>query len=533
MKRRYLAALLTALLAAVAWPANGSLTPLIFGAFIPMLWLENDIRTSDTKKKGRKVFFYAWMSFALFNLFTTWWVAFAHWSGTLGTVLINGLLMAICFWLYHQVAKGIGQGRALVVFPFLWLLQEYLHMDWDMSFPWLNMGYALANRPTWIQWYSYLGTWGGSIWILWINAILYYGWKSYEGSERYKAWALFAGPVILIPLAISAWMYHNYKEDGKAINVVVVQPNIEPYVEKYQMSNEQMVAKFLNLARPLVADSTDYLVGPETMISRRGLEEGHLHRNRSIIDLQNFNSQFPRLHTVIGASTMKWYGQIAGSETARQTTRGQYYDAFNTGLQITSDQEPIDIYHKSKLVVGVEKIPFVGVLGPIMKGIDLGGYVGTLGGQDERSVFVNTLDDSMKVAPVICWEAEFPGYTAEFVRNGANAIFAITNDGWWRNTSGKDQHLHYARVRAIENRRPVVRSANTGISCTINQRGDIAHFTPYGEDGAFAAKVITNTEITRFTFMGDFLGRIAVFISIIVLLSVFVKRFTQRGPAAR
>lgn len=525
MMRKLLAVLSTSVLASIAWPANGSLTPLIFGAFVPMLWLEHSIRTSDGKGKGRKVFLYAWLAFGLFNLGTTWWVSFASVFGTIGTVLINGALMALCFWLYHQVAKGIGLQRALLVLPFLWMPVEYLHMHWDLSFPWLNLGYALANRVTWIQWYSYVGTWGGTIWILWINALIFYGWNYYSGANRYKAWAWFVGPLLFIPLIISYSMYSNYEEEGELVNVVVVQPNIDAY-DKFNWSNHETVDRFLEQAEPLLSDSTDYLIGPETMIGT--YDERGLTTTASVERLMKLSESYPRLHTVIGATTVAYYGDEKKTSTARVTNRGQYYDVFNASLHFSKVDEQVDVYHKTKLVVGVEKIPFASLIGSIVEGIDLGGATGTLGGQEDREVFVNRRRDSIEVASVICWEMDFPGFTSEFVKNGADVIFAITNDGWWADTPGKDQHLHYARVRAIENRRCVARSANTGISCVINQRGDVSKMIPYGETGAFAAQVRTNSKITTFTEMGDALGRLSIFISVIVLLSVFVKRFLRK-----
>ncbi len=466
------------------------------------------------------------MCFGLFNLFTTWWVAYAHWSGTVATTVINGGLMAFCFWLYHIVARQIELNRALLVLPFLWMLVEYLHMDWDMSFPWLNLGYALSNRITWIQWYEYTGPWGGTLWILWVNAILFMIWKDYLGKQRLKAALLYAVPVILLPIILSYIMYVNYEEVGEEVEVVIVQPNIDPYTEKFQMTDEMTVDHFLNLASPQLSNTTDYLIGPETMIGK-GLDEDRLLSHSGVRKLLALGDSLPRLHTVIGASTYKIYGHQE-TRTSRPMRDGRrYYDSFNTSLHFTDSRSPIDIYHKSKLVVGVEKVPFAWLLQPILSdGIDLGGATGTLGGQSEREVFANRENDSLSVATIICWEADFPGYTSAFVRNGANALLAITNDGWWADTPGKDQHLHFARARAIENRRAIARSANTGISAIINQRGEVLQQIPYEETGAISGTIKLNDKITAFAEVGDLIGRISIFISIAIILSVVVKRRT-------
>lgn len=525
---RIIAAISTAVLLAISWPANGSLTPLVFGAFIPMLWLENQIRENGEKRSGRKVFLHAWLAFGLFNLFTTWWVSFAHWSGTAATTVINGALMATCFWLYHQVAKSLGRGRALLLLPVLWMPVEYLHMDWDMSFPWLNLGYVFANRPTWIQWYSYTGVWGGTFWVLWVNAYFFTSFLPGKLKATLVSWGLKSIFAILLPFGVSYWMYSSYEERGNAVEVVVVQPNLDPYTEKFMLSDYETIDRFEEFASPYLTQNTTYIVGPETMIGR-GLDERSLSYKQSIRKIQELTEKYPNLNVVIGASTFATY-HTPETSTAREMRNGDgYYDSFNTSMQLGGMENPLQLYHKTKLVVGVEKVPFVWMLGPLLKdGIDLGGATGTLGGQEERSVFVHTRFDSLVIGTPVCWEADFPGFTSEFVKNGAKALFAITNDGWWANTPGKSQHMYYASVRAIENRRDVVRSANTGISCYINQRGDISHQIPYGEDGAFAVDVHMNDELTIFSQMGDMIGRVSMFLCVALILSILVKRKTGR-----
>lgn len=526
--RKLLAVLLSACIAAVSWPANGSLTPLIFVAFIPLLWLEREIRTDEKGHKGRRVFLYSWLSFGLFVLFTSWWVSFAHWSGTAGATVVNGLIMAFCFWLYFKVNQQIGEGRGMFMLPFLWMCGEYLQIEWDFSYPWLNLGYVFANRPTWIQWYSITGMWGGTIWVLWTNAILFKAWKGDGFNARlWKSAGFRILFMILIPIGVSLVMYSTYEEVGEEIEVVVVQPNFDPYVSKFKTTDEDAISTFLNYANEHVSPNTRYVIGPETMI-RRGLDEDVLSYQRTIRVMNGWIDQHPGVSILLGATTTRRY-ETAETFTARELGSGRgFYDVYNTALQLNGEGKSIDIYHKSKLVVGVEMVPLASILQPLLKnGIDLGGATGSLGTQETRDVFSSEHSPAM-VGSVICWEAEFPGYTAEYVKNGANVLFAITNDGWWGDTPGKTQHMYYASLRAIENRRSIARSANTGISCVINQRGDISHEIPYGEGGAFAATIRLNDEITTFSNMGDLLGRVAVFMSIAVVLSVFVRRKTMR-----
>jgi apolipoprotein N-acyltransferase len=110
----------------------------------------------------------------------------------------------------------------------------------------------------------------------------------------------------------------------------------------------------------------------------------------------------------------------------------------------------IQIYHKSKLVPGVEKMPWPAVFKYIEKfAIDLGGISGSLGMQEERVAFF-TQDKKFAAGPIVCYESVYGEYVGEYVKKGANFLAIITNDGWWGDTPGYRQHLQYGALRAIE-----------------------------------------------------------------------------------
>jgi apolipoprotein N-acyltransferase len=131
---------------------------------------------------------------------------------------------------------------------------------------------------------------------------------------------------------------------------------------------------------------------------------------------------------------------------------------------------------------------------------------------------------SNKIAPVICYESVFGEYIANHIRDGAGAIFIITNDGWWKNTNGYKHHLSYASLRAIETRRPVIRSANTGISCFIDIRGEIILKTEWWVPSVIKSKFNYENRLTPYVRFGDYLLYIACVISILTLAMVFIFR---------
>jgi apolipoprotein N-acyltransferase len=162
-------------------------------------------------------------------------------------------------------------------------------------------------------------------------------------------------------------------------------------------------------------------------------------------------------------------------------------------------------------------MPFPWLLKPLGDiAIDLGGTVGALGTDEHRTPF--TVNDTLKIAPIICYESAYGEFVNGFIKNGANAIFIITNDGWWGNTAGHRQHMLFAVIRAIETRRSIARSANTGISCFVNQRGDISDRTDYWVPASIKHTINANDKVTMYVRFGDFIARGSVVGAVLILL---------------
>ena len=526
----------TGLLLYLGWPTS-PFTYLLFVAFIPLLFAEKNIRESDSRRKYLKVFLLAWFTFAIFNVTGTWWVRNAHWSGTVATTFFNGLFMATVFLIYTIAAKNLGERRARFALPFVWISLEVLHLHWDLSFPWLNLGHGLASRTEWIQWYEFTGHLGGTLWIWVVNLVVF---SILENLNRYKskvaALVMSMGRLLFwffIPVALSLYLFHSHEEKGEEVHVVVVQPNIDSNTEKFALPENEQLEKFARLAMPYLHDSVDYLVGPETMLVQ-GMDEDRVSDYSSVNYLRSLIRPYPNLNLITGAVTYRTFNEPTPISRPFGNS-GLWYEIYNTSFQLNRF-DSIPLYHKSKLVVGAEIMPFTEVIKPLLGDVvvNLGGIVGTHGTQENREVFVSS-DNRFRVGTSICWEAEFGSFMTGFPRNGANLIFAITNDGWWGDTDGHRQHMHYARLRAIESRRAIARSANTGISCLINQRGDVLQKLDWAQDGALSGTLRANKEQTFYVQRGDIIGRVALFITFFLLIYTFVRsrirRATERDSA--
>jgi apolipoprotein N-acyltransferase len=527
--------LLSALLLSAAWPTYG-FTPFLFVGFVPLLLIEKEIFNNPERYKTSQLFYYAWWCFVLWNLSVSWWVYFASGGGAAMAILANTLLMTMIFTIAHIVKKKLSQlfKQKFVqwilkyngIFLLLWLAFEYLHHDWDLTYPWLTLGNGLAANYKIIQWYECTGVLGGSVWILLVNVFVanMISQMADQKKQLIKSTGILM-VLIIVPIVISFSLYNGQLvRGGKKIKVVAVQPNIDPYSEKFSGNYLEQLKKMLDLSRTQLDSTTDYLVFPETALTE-DIWENNLLQVSSIKEIQTFLKTYPRLTIITGASTAKIYDTTeVVSATAQKFKDGEgYYDNYNTALQLDSSGK-VQVYHKSKLVPGVERMPFPALLKPFEKlAISLGGTTGSLGTQSDRTVF--TSSSGIKIAPIICYESIYGEFVSGYVKNGAQALFIITNDGWWGDTPGYKQHLIYGRLRAIETRRCIARSANTGISCFINERGDIKQSTTWWQPAVINGEISLNDKLTFFTKHGDYIGRISFYISIAFILLALLGRF--------
>ena len=553
MKRisRISLALLSGLLIAASWPTNG-FTPLIFIAFVPLIFLQDKIGSQQvnetTSQKVGSVFGLSFLTFLVWNALTTWWVWNSTPAGSIAMMLLNSTFMATTFWLYHFTRKKIfnnKKGYFLLILFFLAF--ENLHLNWQLNWPWLNIGNVFSHNHTWVQWYEFTGIAGGTVWVLLANLLFYNVIRSVSQqgnkstSQRVVSVVYFLA-IVFVPIIISKIMYNSYEEKGEDVEIVVVQPNIDPYNEEFTISAAENLNRNFIVAEPLITDKTRFVVSPESSIQENVWIE-RLGSYYSIRELKLF-SRNNNITYVIGASTYGMASDRKDFAARKFYDADEYYYAYNSALSI-NDTSDIQIHQKSKLTPGVEMMPSWWFLRPIKNlAIDLRGTVGTLKSEDKATIFSyerqhgnettrqrdnettrgkDLESKKYNVAPLICYESVFGGYVTEFAREGANLIFVITNDGWWGDTQGHRQHFEMSKLRAIENRRSIARSANTGISGFINQRGDVIEQSNYWEPIALRNTLNVNDEITFYSQHGDYLYRIASLIAVLLLCFSFVK----------
>ena len=540
MKYIILAAI-SALLFSVSWPTYG-VPFFIFFAFVPLLLMEQEIsKFSKIKRKGWAVFGLSYFTFFIWNLVTTGWLYYAKnpdGSNSLLAVAIplfaNSLLMSSTFQLYYWYKKVRGTYFGLVFFVAIWLSFERFHLSWEFTWPWLNLGNVFSEYPKVIQWYDTIGATGGSFWILLINVFTFYTIRIWEAGRIRKdliknVAIIFA--LIFIPIFISIYKYNSFQEKPVGnVNVVLLQPELDPYNEKYSKDSLQILDELLTLAEQNSKRKVDFFIAPETAFPGRGsLSEKGFNKSISINIAKEFLTKHPQSILLTGASTHKFL--FNESETENYSVKlqdGVWANSYNSALQIIPNQK-VDVYHKGKLVPGVEIFPYIRFLKPFLGDamLDFGGATSSLGIDKERKVFTNNFNKA-KVAPIICYESIYGEFVTDYVKNGANLLAIMTNDSWWGNSEGHKQLLSYARLRAIETRREIVRAANSGISAHINARGDIVEDTFYGDQTALAVTANLLEEKSIYTKTGDLISRIAIFVLGFLLIYHFGEKIASK-----
>lgn len=521
-----LLSLLSGVILAASWPVNG-ITFLVFFGFVPLLIVQQKV--GDAGEKG--MFWYAFIAFLTWNVLTTWWIWNSTEAGAVAAWVLNSLFMSVIFYIFHlSKVKLFNNKRGNAILLFYWISWEYFHSNWDLTWPWLNLGNVFSSKHLWIQWYEYTGIFGGTVWVFVVNFLIVSVINSYRHKDYIRMILNLAGALIflMVPIIFSKNIYNNYKEKKLPAQVVVVQPNVDPYKEEFTLPADVIIERNLELASKKVTDSTDFVISPESAI-QEGIWEHLILYSKSVTAIKRFIKPYRKLAYVIGASTWRRIGKNEKKTNAARKLKGRdlYYYSYNTAFMIDNSGE-ILIHHKSKLTPGVEKMPSWWILKPLEKyAIDLGGTVGSLGWDDKVTVF-KSVSNGITIAPVICYESVYGEYVGKMVKRGAELIFVITNDGWWGESPGYKQHLLFSVLRAIETRRSVARSANTGVSAIINQRGDILKKTDYWKRDVIKADINRNNELTFYVKYGDYIGRISVFVSVLILLISFTQGYLKR-----
>ena len=516
-------------------PHTGFLTLV---GFIPLLCMDR-IATMLEKKH---VWIFHYSAFVLWNAITTFWVCNATVGGGLFAIFANAFQMSVIFGLFRWSKKRFKGALPYIFLMVAWISWERFYFDAEISWPWLVLGNSFARSLWTVQWYEFTGTLGGSLWV-WATNLSLFGlmtvlsdgsWNQFNTKARYAS-LLGCALLIVGPVAISAVTGLKYKDamnEGERLETLIIQPNIDPYNKFEHLTQSQQNDILLAQADSAIsgrkADSTAVpllIVAPETFTN--DITIGHYANSRTWNRFTSYLKDYPNVNLLFGASSYEHIqSALPPSKTARRLGQNSWYESHNSALMIDGSTRT-EIFHKSKLVVAVEKTPYPGLFCKIDD--MLGGVMGRCVGQSEISLLNvrYTAEDgqpeSTPVGCAVCYESVYGEYYTDYVRKGAEMMAIITNDAWWGNTPGYRQHLSYASLRAIETRRAIARCANTGISAIISPSGDIVKETSWWQPAILEGALPLRQDITFFVAHGDITGRVCTFLFLMLLLALIVR----------
>lgn len=529
IERPIVLAAASGLLMGLAYPPS-PLGPLATVAWVPLLFL---VERCDGYFKTLR---WTYGSMFLFQLLTLYWAGgFVH-GRDLYMMLAGALLLvahplafSMPFLAWKFIREHAGRTASWAAFPFLWVGFEYLHSVNEFSFPWLLLGNTQTYDLAMLQMVSVTGVFGLSLLIASANMAVY---AMLEG-VRAGRWRMLSLPAAALGLffvglqavprifgTLELAVQQEPPDPERQVRLGVIQPDIDPF-EKWAGNEEAQMDVLLGLTGSLADSAVELVIWPETATPFYLLHPGNraeLARIRAVADSMCVS-------ILTGVPDIVYYD--AGSEAppgSKLSSDGRRYDSYNGAVLIAPGDAPLQKYAKIILVPFAEHVPYsehLSALNVAQWNFGLGGWSI---GRDSTIFRLERRTPEGRFASFICYESVFPGYVAGFVRNGAQFLAVVTNDSWWGNTSGAYQHMRYAIVRAVENRRWVVQCANGGISAIIDPWGRVAASAPLYTRGILTGSVLLSDELTFYTRHGDWLAQSSLLLAACALGGAIIRR---------
>lgn len=487
MKRNLLLSVLTAVMLAFALPPFRTGFIGWFALYPFFLLLEG-----KTAGEGMR---WSYLTGLFICITTLYWIANVTQAGFIAAILIIPFALTLYGLLHILLLRRFGR-KAWLLLPFLWLAIEYLQSLSETAFPWNYLGYTQSYYLPLIQFAEYTGIWGVSLWVFVLNVLIWLTAREFTSRPSRQRVLLALALLIVLPALHGLFVLRRPQDSGRPVTLALLQGNVDPF-EKWEVgSTDRNVALYEAMSRDAAAGNPDLIVWPETaMPFFLGSEPRYLRRLHNFID----SLQIPLL--------------TGGLDY--QFTDDTSYSYYNAAFLIEPGSRFLTSYRKMRLVPGSERIPFrdyfpFNYLKDWLSDLELG--VGDYTPGEEFTVFsVRPAQGGADAPPVllstpICFESVFPDLIRRFAGNGAGMLCIITNDAWFGRTSAPFQHTRFAVFRAIENRLPVARCANTGISCFIDPCGRVTQSTPLFKQAAITGWITLQSKRTLYTRYGDWLA---------------------------
>lgn len=527
-KKNLLFGLLSGVMLGISYPPI-PLPFLSFFAFVPFFYV---IEKKETLASLNR---FTYFTLFFFNLITLYWVGswtkeadtFLMISGT-ALLFFNPFFYLIIPTLYYFSKKSFGKKTALFLFPLYWVTFEYLYSLTDARFPWLTLGNCLPYFNTFIQIADIVGVYGLSLIILFINIFIYLSIKDLKRKKKIdNKFALTTAALFFVVLIYGIVRINNFKIADKKIKVGLIQPNLNPWDKWKAGSIDDQLNQYLELSERAINKGAKLIIWPESALPVYLLSG-------------NYEMEVERIHQFVSTKNILlmtgmpdknfYFNKNEAPKDAKETKSGVLYTSYNSILLFTPYSLNVQKYGKIKLVPFGEHVPFVEEL-PFL-GDFIKWEVGISSWNVGQHQTVFDLNESknipLKVGGVICIESIYPDFVAGFVQRGANLLVVVTNDSWYGNSSGPYQHKEISVLRAVENRKTLVRAANGGVTCIIDPLGRTIASTKLFTRDILVGDAAIEDGVTIYSRYPSVVPLFSSFISIVTILFFVYKKFSTK-----
>ncbi|NMB81826.1 MAG: apolipoprotein N-acyltransferase [Ignavibacteria bacterium] len=470
LRKERLLALASGILFGLAFPPF-PVPYLIFFALIPYFYA---LSKRETLAEINRI---TYLTTFIFTLITLYWVGswtkeadpFLMISGVL-LMFVNPAVYLIPSTLFYFAKKIFNQKQAFILLPFFWVSLEYAYSLTDLRFPWLTLANSLPKFNLFIQIADIIGAYGISLAVLFINLTLFISIKQFVESKKINVRLILVALLIFaIPVLYGIVRVNSYKMPEEKVKFGLVQPNLNPW-DKWQAGNlDEQLEMYLDLSRKAVRKNAKIIIWPESALPVYLLVGNYFTEVNRIQSFVDSNDVF--IMTGMPDANFFFDKNEAPPDAKYSKAINMYYVSYNSILLFSPQSSQVQKYAKIKLVPFGEKVPFVEHLPFLGNFIKWQVGISSWNVGQKQTVFDFIEGVQLKVGGVICIESIYPDFVAGFVQKGANIIAVVTNDSWYGYSSGPFQHKEIASLRAIENRRFVVRAANGGVSAIIDPLG--------------------------------------------------------------
>lgn len=498
---------------------------------------------------------WSYVAFLLFSALSTWWVG--SWQARADQflmiscvllVIVHPLFFVVPVALYRLVRRWLPLVPALLFFALLWCGGEYLHSLGDLSYPWLTLGNTTTYDLPLMQMADLTGVWGLSLVLLLIAVTVSWIWLGWsDGAQRRRRLVRGGSALALLLLVphtyglvrlVTSQPWNAEKMKVVAMRVAIVQPNVNPWDKWKTTDTTDQIRLNVDLSRGALAVKPDMFLWVENAIPyllTAPNYQARAEQMRRAVDelgvpvLTGFPDYIEYPSGAAPASARRKVDMVNGRlDTVR-------YDHFNSAGMFLPGRGLVAAYHKMQLVPFGERLPYADEFPFLMDMLSWDVGISTWGkGQGVRVLPMELRGQvPVNIGAVVCFESVYPRNVRQFVEHGANVLVVITNDGWYLGTPGPLQHERFAMLRAIETRRPVVRAANTGISCAINMNGEILAETEENEATVLNVAVVPSSQETLYLAWGEWVPVASLIGAGVLLLFGLVRRGGEHRGAVR